>query len=172
MDFFDVVNTRRSVRQYRPDPVPRDVLERIVAAGIEAPSGCNMQLRQYVIVDGPALMDKLRPVSGAMEGAPAAIVLLLEEKATPYGAFYVQDASAAMENMLLAVVALGYAACWVEGALRRSEERVRELLGVPEGLRVWALLPVGRPAATPARPPKSDFAEVVHYNRFAGAIEG
>ena len=166
MEFFEVVQERRSVRQYRPEPVPRDVLERIVATGIEAPSGCNMQLRQYVIVDDPPLMDRLRPVSGAMKGAPAAIVLLLEEKGTPYGEFYVQDASAAMENMLLAAVALGYAACWVEGALRPSEQQVRELLGVPEDLRVWALLPVGKPAATPPRPPKSDRAEVTYYNRY------
>lgn len=53
MDFFSVVADRRSVREFLPDAVPREVLERIVAAGIEAPSGCNMQMRQYVIVDDP-----------------------------------------------------------------------------------------------------------------------
>jgi len=166
MDLFEAIRTRRSVRKYEPQPVGHDVLEQIVAAGIEAPSGCNMQLRQYVIVDDPDVMDQLRPVSGALEGAPAAIVLLLAETGTPYGDFYVQDASAAMENMLLAAVALGYAGCWVEGALRPGEQQVRELLGVPQDLRVWSLMPVGRPAEAPARPPKSDPAEVTHYNRY------
>jgi len=166
MDFFEVISARRSVRSYQEHAVPRDVLERIVAAGIEAPSGCNMQLRQYVIVDDPQTMEALRPVSGAMKGTPAAIVLLLEERGTPYGEFYVQDASAAMENMLLAAVALGYAACWVEGALRPHEDDVRELLGVPETLRVWALLPVGKPAEQPKRPQKSRLADVTHHNRF------
>jgi len=166
MDFFDVIRARRSVRQYESEPVPREVLRRIVAAGVEAPSGCNMQLRQYLVVDDPALMDRLRPVSGAMTGAPAAVFLLLEEQATPHGEFYVQDASAAMENMLLAAAALGYAGCWVEGALRRNEETVRELLGVPEDLRVWAMLPVGKPAVTPPRPPKPDPAEITHYNQY------
>ena len=166
MDFFDVVRARRSVRKYAPEPVGRDVLERIVAAGIEAPSGCNEQLRQYVIVDDPETMEQLRGVSGALTGAPAAIVLLVEPKGTPYGEFYVQDASAALENMLLAAVALGYGACWVEGALRGHEQAVRELLAVPEGLRVWSLMPVGRPAETPQRPRKSDPADAVHHNRY------
>jgi len=166
MEFFEVVRSRRSVRQYAPDPVDRDVLEKIVAAGIEAPSGCNKQLRQYVIVDDPAVMDRLRPVSKAIDRAAAAIVLLVEPSGTPYGEFWIQDASAAMENMLLATVALGYASCWIEGALRPSEQRVRELLAVPPELRVWAMMPVGRAAATPARPEKSEPSEVVHYNRY------
>ena len=166
MDFFDVIAARRSVRKYLPEPVGRDVLEKIVAAGVEAPSGCNMQLRQYVIVDDPAVMEQIRPFSGAMAGAPAAIVLLMEPKGTRLGEFWVQDASAAMENMLLAAVALGYAACWVEGALRRHEETVHRLLDVPSGLRVWSLMPVGKPAESPERPPKSKLADVTHYNRY------
>jgi nitroreductase len=101
-----------------------------------------------------------------MSGAKAAIVLLIEPAATPYGEFYVQDASAAMENMLLAAAALGYGSCWIEGALRRCEEQLRDILKVPEDLRVWSLLPVGTPDETPSRPEKSDFADVVHVNRY------
>ena len=168
MDFFEVISARRSVRSYQEHAVPRDVLERIVAAGIEAPSGCNMQLRQYVIVDDPQTMEALRPVSGAMKGTPAAIVLLLEERGTPYGKFYVQDASAAMENMLLAAVALGYGGCWVEGQVRPNEAELRELLAAPESLRVWSLMPVGKPAGAAKRPPKPAPEEVTHYNRYGG----
>ncbi len=167
MEFFDVIARRRSVRKYTEEPVGRDVLERIVAAGIEAPSGCNMQLRQYVVVDDAETMDAIRECSSAVDDAPAAVVLLMKPEGTKFGEFWVQDASAAMENMLLAAVALGYGACWIEGALRRCEDRLREVLGVPHELRVWALLPVGRPATTPQRPPKSDPADVIHYNRFA-----
>ena len=166
MDLFEAIRARRSVRQFTDAPVPREDLERIVAAAIEAPSGCNQQLRQYVIVDSPEQMESLWPVSGAMKTAPAAIVLLVEPKGTQFGEFWMQDASAAMENMLLAAVALGYGACWVEGALRRHEAQVRKLLGVPENLRVWSMMPVGKPAAVPARPDKSAFLDVVHYNGF------
>lgn len=172
MDFFEAVNHRRSVRKYRDDEVPADVLEQIVAAGVEAPSGCNMQLRQYVIVDDPAVMNRMcalsRPMSSAIGGARAAIVLLVEPKASPFGEFWIQDASAAMENMLLAAVALGYAGCWVEGALRRCEDELRSILGVPEHLRLWSLTPVGKPAEQPNRPPKPEPREVTHYNRFTG----
>ena len=169
MDFFEVVNARRSVRNYLPEPVEREALEKIVSAGVEAPTGCNAQLKQYIIVDSPAVMEKIRFVSKALTGAPAAIVLLVEPKATPYGEFWIQDASAAMENMLLAAVALGYAGCWVEGQMRRCEEKLRQVLEVPENLRVWSLMPVGKPVAVPARPAKPTLAEAAHYNRFGAS---
>lgn len=166
MDLYAAIQSRRSVRNYVDETVPREVLERIVRAGVEAPSGCNMQLRQYILVDDPATLEAMRPMSGALRGAPAVIVILVNPEGTKYGAFWVQDASAAMENMLLAAVAEGYAACWVEGAIRRCEPELRELLGVPEPLRVWSLLPVGKPAEEPARPEKSSLDEVLHINRY------
>jgi nitroreductase len=166
MDLFEAIEKRRSVRNYKPDPVAREDLERIVRAGMEAPSGCNMQLRQYVIVDDPETMARLGPLSRSLAGAPAAIAILVEPKGTQYGSFWMQDASAAMENMLLAATALGYGSCWVEGALRRCEEQLRDILKVPEDLRTWSLLPVGKPDETPSRPEKSDFEAVVHYGRY------
>jgi nitroreductase len=169
MDFFEAVHRRRSVRKYTSQPVPRPVLEQIVQAGIEAPSGCNEQLRHYIIVDDPAVVAKMHAVSPAMTGSVAAIVLLVEPKPTPYGEFWVQDASAAMENMLLAAVALGYDGCWVEGAVRRHEPMLRELLGVPEDLRVWSLTPIGEAAAAGKRPDKPGLAERTHYNQYKKA---
>ncbi|MFB3891538.1 MAG: nitroreductase family protein [Phycisphaerae bacterium] len=168
IDFFTVVKARRSVREYLPKPVPREVLAKIVAAGVEAPSGANGQFRQYIIVDEPAVMDKIRPVSKALTGAPACIVLVVTPKATQWGEFWVQDASAAMENMLLAAVALGYGGCWVEGAVRRAEADLRKVLGVPEDLRIWSLTPIGKPAAMPPRPAKPAAPDVTHYNRYGG----
>ncbi len=166
MEFFDVINSRRSVRQYTSEPVPRAVLDRIVQAGIEAPTGCNAQFKQYIIVDDPAVMAKLDSVSKAMTGATAAVVLVVDPKPTPHGEFWQQDAAAAMENMLLAIVALGYAGCWIEGAIRRQESYVKGVLGVPEALRVIALTPVGKPAVAAKRPEKPQFKDVVRYNRF------
>ncbi len=166
MDFFDVVDTRRSVRRYTDQAVPRDVMEKIVAAGVEAPSGCNVQGKQFVIVDDPEIMEAVRPMSPALTGAQAMIVLLTEPIGTKYGEFWIQDASAAMENMLLAAVALGYAGCWVEGQVRVREDEVRQLLGVPEDLRIWSLTPIGIPAGPAKRPRKPDPADVTHYNRY------
>jgi nitroreductase len=166
MDFFNIVNSRRSIRRYKDDPPARTVLEKIVAAGQEAPSGCNVQGKQFIIVDDPELLDPMRDLCKAMETAPAAIVLAIEPEETQYGEFWVQDASAAMENMLLSAVALGLGGCWVEGAVRRNEDRLRELLGVPENLRVWSLTPVGTPDEMPDRPEKPTPEQVTHVNRF------
>ncbi len=166
MDTLTAIHARRSVRKFRPDPVDREDLQRIVAAAIDAPSGCNAQLRQYVIVDDVEVMDKLRGFSHALEAAPAAVVLVIDPKPTRFGEFWVQDASAAMQNMLLAAEALGYGACWVEGAIRRHEKDIADMLGVPEPLRVWSIMPVGRPDGRPDRPEKSDPDEVTHFNAF------
>ncbi|MFP4140905.1 MAG: nitroreductase family protein [Planctomycetota bacterium] len=166
MDFFNIVNSRRSVRSFKSDAVPRTVLEKIAAAGQEAPSGCNVQGKQFIIVDDPDVMARMRELSPALNSAPAAVVLAIEPEETKFGPFWVQDASAAMENMLLAAVALGYAGCWVEGAIRRCEDDLREILGVPEHLRVWSLTPVGIPETIPDRPTKPTPDEVTHLNRF------
>ncbi|MFP3938324.1 MAG: nitroreductase family protein, partial [Phycisphaerae bacterium] len=131
MDALTAIHARRSVRKFRSDPVKPDDLKRIVAAAVDAPSGCNAQLRQYVVVDDAEVMDKLRQFSHALQSAPAAVVLLIDPKPTQFGEFWVQDASAAMENMLIAATALGYGSCWVEGAIRRHEKEIAELLGVP-----------------------------------------
>ena len=73
-----------------------------------------------------------------------------------------------MENMLLAAVDLGYAACWIEGQVRPNEAKLRKLLAVPDELRVWAMMPVGKAAEAPARPGKPATEEVIHYNRYGG----
>ncbi len=166
MDLYEAINTRRSVRSYTDEPVSRDVLKRIVQAGIEAPTGCNMQLRQFIIVDDADVMAQLAEL-GVTKGAPAAVVILTDTQGTPYGEFWVQDASATMENMLLATVAEGLAGCWVEGQVTPKEPELRKILSVPENLRIWSVMPVGTPTATPARPPKPSFDEIVHFDKFA-----
>ncbi len=164
MDLYTAINTRRSVRSYADAPVSRDALRRIVQAGIEAPTGCNMQLRQFIIVDDADLIAQLAGL-GVTKGAPAAVVILMDPQGTPYGEFWVQDASATMENMLLAAVAEGLGACWVEGQVTPKEPELRKILGVPDHLRLWSIMAVGTPTAQPDRPPKPDFDQIVHFNR-------
>jgi nitroreductase len=166
MRFFEVINARRSIRQFTAECVPVEVLEAIVQAGLESPTGCNAQLRQYIIVTDPAVMDRLRTVSKAMDGAPAAIVQLIEPKPTQWGDFHLQDAAASIQSMLLAAVALGYASCWIEGQVRRSHEEIRRMLGVPDTLHVSAILPIGRAAQQPRRPEKATLAQTTYYDSY------
>jgi len=165
MDLYDAIRQRRSIRSYTSDPVTPDALKRIVQAGIEAPTGCNMQLRQFIIVDDPGVIGELSEL-GVTKGAPAAIVILMDPQGTPYGEFWVQDASATMENMLLAAVAEGLGACWIEGQVTPKEPQLRKILNVPESLRVWSIMCLGHPTEQPSRPPKPAFDEIVHLNRY------
>ena len=167
MELFAAIMGRRSVRKFDiARPVSREMLEKIVLAGVEAPSGCNMQLRQFVIVDEPAVLAKLAPLSRALTGAPACIAILAEPKASPYGEYWRQDASASMQNMLLAATGLGLGSCWIEGGFDRNEDIIREILHVPPTLRVCSLMSVGYAAEPGKRPEKSLPRDVTHYNRF------
>lgn len=168
MDFMSIVHGRRSIRKFKPDVPARDVLAKIAEAGQEAPSGCNVQSKQFIIVDDPDVMEKVRSFSRALDTAPAMIVTVIEPVETKFGEFWVQDAAAAMENMLLAAVSQGLGSCWVEGAIRRCEDELREILQVPDKYRIWNLTPIGIPDESPQRPPKPTPAEVTHYNAFGG----
>jgi len=165
MDLFDAIYARRSVRQFTDEPVSREDLKKITATAIEAPTGCNAQFKHYVIIDDPAVMDAIRPSSGVFKTACAAVAIVMEPKAAKFGEFWMQDASAAMQNMLLAAEALGYGACWVEGALRPHEDALREALGVGEDMLVWSIMAIGHSAVKASRPPKPQFEEVAFFNR-------
>lgn len=163
---FDVLYARRSVRQYLPDPVPVADLERIVAAGLEAPSGCNAQYRRYIIITDRAVIEPMREMGRPLRTAPAIIAQLVEPKATKYGEYYLQDAAASVENMLLAAEAMGLGACWIEGSLRRHYEEICRILHIPGDMLLSALVSVGKPAESPERPEKLTLYEAVCYERY------
>lgn len=178
MEFFDVINARCSYRGlYESTSVPREDLKKIMEAGLAAPSGCNMQTTRLVAIDEPELVRKLggmlkKPSFGT---APAAIVVLTREEKSYGGASYhVQDYSAAIQNMLLSITALGYASCWVEGYVTGYPEisaaMAREL-GAPEGYWAAAYLPVGKPASELTHVQKKEFGERAGFNRFNGGEE-
>ena len=177
MDVFEAIARRHSYRGlFLPDPVPRADLERIVQAGLQAPSGKNEQTTAFVIVDDPDLLAAIRSFPGAnaaVRSARACIACVVD--AAP-GAVYeghhfqVEDCAAAVENMLLAVTALGYATVWIDGWLRVRDRarRVGDLLGVPPAKTVRILLPLGRPAEAHRQKEKLPFAARAWFNRYGG----
>ncbi|HHX65909.1 MAG TPA: nitroreductase [Chloroflexi bacterium] len=176
MELFEAIAKRHSYRgTFTDQPVPREDLERIVEAGICAPSGCNAQTTQFIIVDDPALLSKLaamNPNSPTMRTARAVIVVVADWTIpTPVGmSFQVEDYAAATQNMLLAVTALGYATVWLDGWLRTEgrAQAVADLLGVPEGREVRVLLPLGVPTEQREQNTRKPFGERVWYNRYGG----
>ncbi len=162
--------TRRSYRgAYTDAPVPREDLRRILEAGLAAPSGCNLQTTSLVGVDDPAILKELHAVLNKpnMAGAPAAICVLTQPEISRAGvSFHVQDYAAAIENMLLAIHALGYASCWMEGYVRGNiGEQMLKILRIPEGYQFAAFLPIGVPAEEVKAPAFKPFEKRAWFNR-------
>jgi nitroreductase len=176
MDVFEAMEKRHSYREgFTPDPVPRAALSKIVTAGIQAPSGYNGQTTSFVIVDDPGLLREMGRIADAkvLSVAPAAIVCVMDPRPTGADRLLcgVEDYSAAVENMLLAVTALGYASVWLDGILRFGKKAalIASLLGVPPEQAVRAILPVGVPLERGKQAGKKPFAERAWFNRYGGA---
>jgi nitroreductase len=172
MDLFTAIEQRHSYRGgFTTDPIPRDHLCRIVQAGLQAPSGCNAQTTSFVIIDDPVriaeiavLLDR-KPVREAR----ALIVCIAEHRAVYNSlSFAVEDCAAAVENMLLAITALGYASVWLDGVLRVNDHsrKIGRILGVPETREVRILLPVGRPSEAMTLKEKLPFEKRAWFNHY------
>ena len=169
---LDVIMTRTSIRAYRDCPVGADTVELLLRAAMAAPSAVNRQPWAFVVVDDREL---LRELSGALPfakmaaHAPLAVVVCGDLSRNPgaSGDWWVMDASAASENLLLAAHALGLGAVWT-GVYPRDErvEAVRRVLGLPADVVPLNLIPVGYPADNPAPKQKWNPANV-RYNGWA-----
>ncbi|HUT23725.1 MAG TPA: nitroreductase family protein [Sumerlaeia bacterium] len=167
MEFYDVVKRRRSVRKFSPCEVSDEVLLRVIEAGRLAPSGCNAQNRDFIIIRDRRVLAQLHEkTQPSFETAAAAIAVVMDPAPTRYGSYWVEDAAAAIENMLLAIVDEGYDSVWIEGTLLPHEEWAKELLGVPKERRLYALLPVGKAAKEGQGPAKRPLAEIVHFETY------
>jgi nitroreductase len=161
MDALEVIQRRRSVRQYTGAPIPREDLEKIVNAGRLAASGHNRQPWGFVVVTEHEMLERLKVAAQWMEKA-AAIIAVVMDTSSP---FWLEDGSAAVENILIASTALGYGSCWLEGNTLPHEEEFKVLLGIPAEKRLLTLVPIGVPAEWPTREKRS-LSEVIHWERY------
>ena len=173
MNILELINSRHSYRgEYQNIPVPKEDLIKIMQAGLAAPSGCNRQTTSLLAVDDPEILKKLHHVivPPAGETAPAMIGVLTQRiYAYRDKCFAVQDYSAAIQNMLLAITALGYASCWYEGHITDADrigDQMAKILGVPDGYDLVCFLPVGIAKSTPTPPEKKSFDERAWFNAF------
>lgn len=173
MNVFDAIHSRHSYRgKYKNTPVPREDLIKIMEAGLAAPSGCNKQTTSLIAIDDPEVMKKLHKVIDPPVGvtAPAAICVLTRRiPAYRDKCFAVQDYSAAIQNMLLAIVDLGYQSCWYEGHITDDDricDRMAEILHVPDEYDLVCFMPVGIPEDSPVPVKKKTFEERAWFNSF------
>jgi len=161
MDALEAIRKRRSVRAYTGDPIPRQDLETIVDAGRWAASGYNAQPWNFIVVTDRAMIEKLKVAAAWMDKAGAIIAVVLD----PSTKYWLEDGSAAVENMLIAAAALGYGSCWLEGYTLPHEQEFKALLGVPDEKRLLTLVPIGVPVTWPTKD-KKPLAQVLHWEKF------
>ena len=173
MNAIETINKRHSYRgRYKAEPISREDLLTILEAGLAAPSGCNKQTTSLICVDDPETLRKIReaidpPVA---ETAPA-LICVLTQRIIAYRdkCYATQDYSAAIENMLLAIVELGYQSCWYEGHITdedRIGDRIARILNVPEGYELVCILPVGIAEEETILSKKKAFEERAWFNSF------
>lgn len=153
MDVYEAILKRRTIRKYKQDPIPTDVLEKLVNAARLAPSGANLQPIKYVVITDAELLPKVFSMTRwaayiAPKGTPQAgeeptayIAILADKEIRATG--YDSDAGAAIENLLLAAVGEGIGSCWL-GSIDRNG--LSELLQVPERYHIHSLIALGYPA--------------------------
>ena len=147
MQTLEAIHQRRSIRKFSDAPVGDEQVEALLRAAMSAPSAGNAQPWQFIVVRDRALLDKvpdINPYAAMCRQAPVSILICGDLSKEKYEGFWVQDCSAAIQNMLLAVRDMGLGAVWT--GIHPVAERVaqyKELFGLPEHVIPLALVPVG-----------------------------
>lgn len=177
MNVLECILNRHSYRgTYTNDIVPRDDLRKIMEAGLAAPSGCNKQTTSLIAVDDTALVEKLKAaIDPPIAQSAPAFICVLTQKINAYRdkCYAVQDYSAAIQNMLLAIVELGYQSCWYEGHITDDDricDRLAEILEVPRGYELVCILPIGIADDSQKLPKKKNFEERAWFNGFGKGV--
>jgi nitroreductase len=166
MDFLNLVKKRRSIRKYKPDPVPKEDIEYILEAARQAPSWTNRQCWRYIIVSDEATRRKITTRDWA---AKAPVIIVGCGDPTKAGnidgrPYYMLDMGISMEHLILAATEKGLGTCWIGGQF--DEKVVREALGIPDSHRVVALTPLGYPDESPAAKDRKSLAEMVTWENW------
>ena len=161
LDPITVIKTRRSVRGYKPDAVPREIVEEIIDCARLAPTGRGVQPWEFIVAteeDTRARIAGIAEFGKFIAEAPVCVAVFCHD--TKY---YLEDGSAAVENILLAAWAHGIGSCWVAGDKKDYCAEIRDLLGVPKGCKLIALISLGYPEQPPADKQKRPLQEVLHW---------
>jgi nitroreductase len=167
MDFMDVVRKRRSIRRYKPDPVPDEVLNQVLEAARLAPSGGNRQPWHFIVVKDSETKRKLG-IAEFASAAPVVIVGCADPTDPVASRTYLIDISIAFEHIVLAAANFGLGTCWQLGwdAKPGAEEAMKGVLGVPKHMKIVAVTPLGYPADLPRPKDTKALSEIVHFEKF------
>lgn len=177
MEFYEVVEARRSIRRYKADPVGEEQLGRVLNAARLAPSWKNFQCWRFIVIRSEegrasvlAAFDDTNPGKKAILAAPVLIVLCADPEASGKVGdrfYYLVDAGITMEHLMLAARAEGLGTCWL-GEFK--EDVAKTVLDVPEGWRVVGMTPLGHPDQDPKPRPRKTMEEITFQEKWSGGI--
>jgi len=176
------IRERRSIHRFKSEPVSDEKIRTILEAGRWAPSWTNTQPWEFIVVKDEAKREKICDIAkntllivngGSIEGCSCMIVICVDPARDPY--HYIEDGAVATQNMALAAHSLGLATYWAgifnldkaEGSL---EEQVKDLLKIPEQIRVVAILPLGTPAYS-KKGERRWLRDMLHYDEYGNRAE-
>ncbi len=164
MDAIHAIKKRHSTRSFDGKPVPRKDIETIVDAGRVAPSSRAVNPWEFVAVTDKEMLSRLGKicVSGPfLKDAGAALIVTCKD--TKY---YLEDGSAATENMLIAATALGIDSCWVAGDKKPYAQEVLNMVKAPSGFKLVSILALGYAVGESKQGEKKKLEEVLHWEKF------
>jgi len=170
MQTLEAIFTRKSIREYKPQPVPDELVQELLEAAMQAPSAGNQQPWHFIVVTDRKQLDALadaQPYGKMLHSAPLGIVVCGDTKLEKYRGFWVQDCSNATMNLLLAAHDRGLGAVWV--GVYPVEDRIadlKQILGLPDSVIPLCVVPLGYPASRPEPVEKRYNATRLHHDRW------
>jgi nitroreductase len=164
MSLVDVVLDRRSIRRYEQKEIPKDILDKILEAGRQAPSAANKQPWHFIVLTDYEIKKELSKglFNRFIKDAPVTIVGCAHKDLIA-GKWSMVSTTIALQNMVVAAWAMGVGSCWIGDF---NEERVKRLLSIPENWNVVALVSFGYPSEKPQPRKKKAVEEIVGFNKF------
>jgi nitroreductase len=166
MEVYECIRTRRTIREFKPDPVPEEVVYKILQAARWAPSSGNSQPWHFIVITDRDTLESIGRIatSGAFVGqAPLAIAIVMDNARRPD-----LDAGRALQQMELMAWSEGLGTCFVGMRQAEQQRQIKELLGVPEAMELVTVLPFGYRVEGTRRPgtPRKPMAEIAHRGKF------
>ena len=173
MNVFEAIETRRSVRKYKPEPVSDAHLKKILEAARLAPSAGNKQPWRFIVVQNQSKKKELAEKASNQHwigDAGVVIVALGVPKNDPsvYERWVERDVMTAVEHMVLTAWELGYGTCWI-GAFKQKD--IKEALGIPDEYSVINLLPIGVPDQKPDPRGRKELHELFYGEVFGEKLK-
>jgi nitroreductase len=169
METLEAIYSRRSIRKYKTDKIPPEIIEELLKAAMFAPSAGNEQPWHFIILNDRSIMNQIpgfHPFSEMIRKAPAAIIVCGDINLEIYKGFWIEDCCAASENILLAANSFGLGSVWC--GIYPPMDRVegfKKLLGLADNIIPLSLIPIGYPDEIMKQPLRFNQSRI-HYNKW------